>query len=569
MGFRLAAGGRSAQVATAFQGTGDGVHLTDAAMTSGSAVLTSASGPFTASDVGKIVAVIGAGGGSPAIGKGFTIASVQSATQATLSATAAATVSGATAFYGTDNVVAFQAAFDGLPSGGVVQLDPRVYMTSGEVAVPGGMTLCGTGYSYPGDGTAVPDRGAMIVAGGVFSGTRVVKVGDLQANLPITDPSFTSAHTAPKLEGVIVYGSHLVNYACYVVGARHRVERCEFRGATTAGILNAGQNGHVIDNVVAMSRRGTGITNTGDDNKFDHNQVRGWTTNGFNISGGNTELYKNHVFNENADDATAGAMVKLGGNGTVVIANVLGGTNLRQPDILIVGAGSNVKDILIDANHLYRTGPTLSSTAVPAIQIDTTAAGIDHITISNNQIRGDQTLRASTGYKAMVDVIGANAVTGWALNGNNGMAVAGFVTAASAQAPSVYDGNVRRHDAGAGAAESTFSQSATLAPAVVNGGSLGAAYTLDCSGKPDVLLIGTLTANATITPTNMVAGQAITLLLTQDGTGSRTLVFSPTAKKPGGTALSFSTAPAAVDVVTAFSPDATNLYAMLAGKGMA
>jgi hypothetical protein len=105
--------------------------------------------------------------------------------------------------------------------------------------------------------------------------------------------------------------------------------------------------------------------------------------------------------------------------------------------------------------------------------------------------------------------------------------------------------------------------------AVVNAGNLGSAYTLDCSGKPDILLVGTLTANCTITPTNMVAGQAITLELTQDATGSRTLAFSPTAKKPGGAALSLSTAAGSLDVVSAWSPDGTSLRAMAPTKGFA
>jgi hypothetical protein len=106
-------------------------------------------------------------------------------------------------------------------------------------------------------------------------------------------------------------------------------------------------------------------------------------------------------------------------------------------------------------------------------------------------------------------------------------------------------------------------------PLVVNAGNLGAAYTLDCGGRSDVLLIGTLTANCTVTPTNMVPGQSITLELTQDATGSRTLVFSPTAKKVGGQPLPYSTAAGAIDVVTAYSPDGTALRAFMSGRGMA
>ncbi len=105
---------------------------------------------------------------------------------------------------------------------------------------------------------------------------------------------------------------------------------------------------------------------------------------------------------------------------------------------------------------------------------------------------------------------------------------------------------------------------------IIRAGNLGATYTLPLrSDDRDVLVIATLTASCVIIPTGMTPGISVTLLLTQDATGSRAVTFSPTAKTVGGTALGMSTAASAVDVVTIFSPDGSKVFALLAGKGMA
>lgn len=105
-------------------------------------------------------------------------------------------------------------------------------------------------------------------------------------------------------------------------------------------------------------------------------------------------------------------------------------------------------------------------------------------------------------------------------------------------------------------------------PKVFAAGNSTAALGLDCAGAGDILLTTTLTANCTLTLTNMIAGQAITIVATQDATGGRTLVFSPAAKTPGGVALALSTPATSVDVVSVFSPNGTVVYALLSGKAM-
>ena len=92
-----------------FGAKGDTIGRSDGAMTAGSAVLGSATGTFSAADVGKTIVV---GQANSAAGDGLvtTIASVQSVAQATCAAPAVVSVSSAHYCYGTDDTAAFNAA---------------------------------------------------------------------------------------------------------------------------------------------------------------------------------------------------------------------------------------------------------------------------------------------------------------------------------------------------------------------------------------------------------------------------------------------------------------------------
>ena len=104
-------------VITANGATPDGILLNDGAMTNGSAILTSASGDFTPSSVGKYIEVVGAiAAGNSTLET--TIASYQSATQVTLASPATATISGAQFVFGTNNTATAQLALDNLGNAG-------------------------------------------------------------------------------------------------------------------------------------------------------------------------------------------------------------------------------------------------------------------------------------------------------------------------------------------------------------------------------------------------------------------------------------------------------------------
>ena len=70
----------------------------------------------------------------------------------------------------------------------------------------------------------------------------------------------------------------------------------------------------------------------------------------------------------------------------------------------------------------------------------------------------------------------------------------------------------------------------------------------------------TLATNATLSnPTNQNGGGTYTLIITQDGTGSRTLAFGTAYFWPAGIAPILSTAAGAIDILT-FISDGTNMY---------
>lgn len=91
-----------------FGGVADGKRLTNVAMSSGTATVTSTGAGFSSLDIGKAIRVIGSG--SAGIDQVGTILAVGSSTSITVSFTAATTVSADTVNYGTDNTAAITAA---------------------------------------------------------------------------------------------------------------------------------------------------------------------------------------------------------------------------------------------------------------------------------------------------------------------------------------------------------------------------------------------------------------------------------------------------------------------------
>lgn len=101
---------------SSFAAVADARQIDDAAMTSGSAILTSAAAAFVEEDVGKSIVVAGAG--TAAAKLCTTIVTRTSQTEVTLSAQASTTVEATGATFGTDCGTALQAALTAVKTGG-------------------------------------------------------------------------------------------------------------------------------------------------------------------------------------------------------------------------------------------------------------------------------------------------------------------------------------------------------------------------------------------------------------------------------------------------------------------
>lgn len=118
--------------------------------------------------------------------------------------------------------------------------------------------------------------------------------------------------------------------------------------------------------------------------------------------------------------------------------------------------------------------------------------------------------------------------------------------------------------------DQTYADPTLQAPVVHAVGNSGSSLTIDASATGYVKTI-TLNANCTFTLSGATSGRAtsLELVLTQDGTGSRTVTW-PAAVKWAGGAPTLSTAAAAVDRIVLVTYNAgTTWYADLVGKGYA
>lgn len=94
---------------------------------------------------------------------------------------------------------------------------------------------------------------------------------------------------------------------------------------------------------------------------------------------------------------------------------------------------------------------------------------------------------------------------------------------------------------------------------VVEGGNLGSTYSLALSAQAETWLVGTLTANLALTLTSLASGAKFKLLLTQDGTGGRTLTIN-------GTSVTIASGASALSIVEGYY-DGTTVYLAVGGNG--
>jgi len=138
--------------------------------------------------------------------------------------------------------------------------------------------------------------------------------------------------------------------------------------------------------------------------------------------------------------------------------------------------------------------------------------------------------------------------------------------AAAATDATTKAGNAQTAAISAAATDATNKVTAAITETVNTVATSGATQTI-----PDVTTATlhriTLTANCTLTFPAAVAGKSFTLVLTQDGTGSRTVTW-PTVAWPGGVAPTLTTTAAKRDIITFLSADGTSWLGMIAGQNL-
>lgn len=118
--------------------------LTDANISAGANVLSSATAVFTTADVGKLVGILGAG--APNIPFTGTITGFTDSHHVTLGTSASNTVTNGFAAYGTDNLAALAAAVAALgTNGGTLSLPPGSFATSNTWVIPSNVSVEGAG----------------------------------------------------------------------------------------------------------------------------------------------------------------------------------------------------------------------------------------------------------------------------------------------------------------------------------------------------------------------------------------------------------------------------------------
>lgn len=201
----------------AYGAVGDGRFLTDVSITSGSNVLTSASGVFTASDVGKAIRVVGGAANSTDLVT--TVAGFTSATTITLAAAAVATFTTpqTAAVLGTDDATPLTNAINAVPTiGGTLFFPPGAYVVTSNVTIPAHVK------AHFDDGAMLIASAAKVAIQGrvIAHPTQRIFGGIGVGNYAATMVYGTAGDPIPSLTGSAAYGIFALRIEITTGGAR-------------------------------------------------------------------------------------------------------------------------------------------------------------------------------------------------------------------------------------------------------------------------------------------------------------------------------------------------------------
>lgn len=274
----------------------DGVVLYTCQQTSGSNVLNCSDGAFTSADIGKSFLAYNMDATALTLANKLTgtITGVNSATQITVSANAAANVTSANGrlVYGTDRAAEIQGLLnDARSKGGYFRQHIGLAVCGSNIVVPGGVVMEGSGRDYPSTREFLNRGSALIRVGTYDVSGAFVTLGDALTN-------YGSNYVKPEMIGIGVDAAERCSRAVSLYAARARVRECTiWRGMDWAVACNDGDP-WLIGNVIAQMNVGGVVWGTGDMHLFD-NHIRGSGNGGHQIylrNVSDARISRNHMF---------------------------------------------------------------------------------------------------------------------------------------------------------------------------------------------------------------------------------------------------------------------------------
>lgn len=257
------------------------------------------------------------------------------------------------------------------------------------------------------------------------------------------------------------------------------------------------------------------------------------------------------------------------------MANYTKTTNFTSKDSLSTGNPLKIirgSEHDTEYNNIATAIQTKADLASPALTGTATAV---NITVSGNLVVGTDTATTNTATHTLTNktiALGSNTVSGTTAQFNTALTDGDFATLAGTEtlsnktitgylATSTIGSTVQGYDANN--AVTNANQSFSVAQrGTITALTDGATITPNFNNANNFSV--TLGGNRTLAnPTNLAAGQSGVIVITQDGTGSRTLAYGSYFKFPGGTAPTLTTTASAVDVLAYYVESSTRITARL------
>ena len=233
----------------------------------------------------------------------------------------------------------------------------------------------------------------------------------------------------------------------------------------------------------------------------------------------------------------------------------------------IVNADINASAGIVDTKlATIATAGKVNNSATTAVSTNTASAIVARDS-SNNFSAGTITAALTGTASSATALATARTIQGVSFDGTANITVATAGSGISVTGTAIANTGVLSVNGNAGAISNVAVTNAVQSFTVAQRGTVtaltdGATITPDFAAANNFSV--TLGGNRTLAnPTNLTAGQSGTIVITQDGTGSRTLAYGSYFKFAGGTAPTLTTTAAAVDVIAYYVESSTRITARI------